>query len=111
MKVQYINEGEYEGTDMTIGKIYEVIGMEADSYRIVNDCNMPFLYDPKQFEIVSNCEPDFWVTKFGEGGERYAYPTTWNHAGFFEDFHDNVTEVVNQFWSEHKSLYGNGANV
>ncbi|MBU2983980.1 hypothetical protein KO528_01335 [Saccharophagus degradans] len=96
---------------MGIDKVYEVIGIEADYYRIIDDSNMPFLYDPNQFEIISSDEPDFWITEIGEDGERYSYPAAWSHAGFFEDFHDNVSSVVSQFWSEYRSLYAASKNV
>ena len=111
MEVRFIKKGEYQGSDMEIGRVYEVIGVEADCYRILNDSNQPLLYNPNQFEIVSSREPDFWVTEYGEDGERYSYPASWSHAGFFEDFHDNVSSVVNQFWSEYRQLYGVNKNV
>ena len=90
MKVLYKERGEYDGPDMEVGKIYEVIGIEADNYRIIDDRNMPYLYDPNQFEVVSSEKPSFWVTEFGEDGEQYSYPKEWIRPGFFEDFHDEV---------------------
>ncbi|GAB6043475.1 hypothetical protein JCM17961_41530 [Endothiovibrio diazotrophicus] len=74
MKVQYLRNGEYQGPDITIGKVYLVIDIEADSYRIINDSQMPYLYDPPQFEIVEYDRPSFWVTEYGEEQEEYSYP-------------------------------------
>jgi hypothetical protein len=111
MKVRYLCKGEYQGPDMTIGKVYVVIGIEADSYRIINDAQMPYLYNPDQFELVDSEKPNFWITEYGENQEEYSYPSSWNAPGFFEDFHDGKKDVVNQFWSECKALYGFGESV
>lgn len=111
MKVRYLHKGEYHGPDMTIGKVYVVIGIEADSYRIINDSQMPYLYDPSQFEMVEFDRPSFWVTEYGEDQEEYSYPSSWNSPGFFEDFHDGIKEVVCQFWAEYEALYGSAKSV
>ena len=96
---------------MTAGKEYTVIGIEADTYRIINDLNDPCLYEPLQCEIVDPTEPNFWVSELGEDGERYAYPLAWNRVGFFEDYHDRIQSVVDQFWQDCKRLYGITNNV
>lgn len=90
---------------MTIGQIYEVIGIEGDDFRIINDENLPYLYDPEQFEIVDLNAPLFWVTEYGEDGERYSYPKEWMDPGFFEDYHDGIEGVKKLFWSVHCELY------
>jgi hypothetical protein len=41
----------------------------------------------------------------GEDGERYAYPECWFEVGFFEDFHDKISEVVERFWKDYARLY------
>jgi hypothetical protein len=106
MKVRYLCEGEYQGPDMTTGKVYVVIAIEADSYRIINDTKMPYLYNPNQFELVESERPGFWVTEYGEEQEEYSYPSLWNTPGFFEDFHNGCKGVINQFRSECEVLYG-----
>ena len=57
MKVRYI--GEYYKTSLLKGKIYEVIRIEKDWYRIIDeDCaddddEYPgYLFPPEEFEIV-----------------------------------------------------------
>ena len=104
--VKYLRKGEYQGSEMTIGKTYEVIGIEGDYYRIVDDSYMPYLYNPNQFEIVDSSRPDFWISGFEEEDEEYSYPKDWGVPGFFEDFHDGVEEVVSKFWSDCEFLYG-----
>lgn len=111
MKVRYLYKGEYQGSDMTIEKIYVVIGIEADSYRIIDDVKMPYLYNPNQFEIIESNRPKFWITEYGEEQEEYSYPSSWGSPGFFEDFHDGNEKVVNQFWVECEMLYGISKSV
>ena len=96
---------------LTIDRIYEVLGIEADTYRMLTDPeskpygNDPVLYDPDCFRIVDPQEPDFWICQYGEDGERYCYPPEWNEVGFFEDYHDGISEVRERFWNLLKSYY------
>jgi len=106
MKVRYLFREENQADDMTIGGGYVVLGIEADSYRILNDENRSYLYNPKQFSIVDAAEPEFWVNEYGEDGERYAYPQAWLKPGFFEDYHDDVEVAKKLFWSVHRTYYG-----
>ena len=92
---------------ITMGKSYQVIGIEADAYRILNDDSDPCLYEPGNFEVVDPHEPKFWESELGSDGERYAYPAAWNSPGFFENFHDKEPTVVAQFWRDHERLFGN----
>ena len=62
----------------------------------------PVLFDPQCFEIIDSQEPDFWLSKFGNEGERYSYPPGWGVPGFFEDWHDGV-KVIRQIFSEQLS--------
>ncbi len=41
---------------------YAVIGIEADSFRIVNDDGEPCLYDHTLFAILDDSEPAFWIS-------------------------------------------------
>jgi hypothetical protein len=50
MKVRWI--GETDIPIITNGKIYEVISVEIDWYRILDDTNDDYLYPPELFEIV-----------------------------------------------------------
>lgn len=50
MKVRYIRETKNGGC--THGKIYDVISVENDWYRIIDDTNEDYLYPPEEFEIL-----------------------------------------------------------
>jgi len=79
------------------GKPYLVIGIEADSYRIVDESCEPYLYESANFEIIDPNEPSFWLSEVGEDGERYSYPEEWFQSGFFEDYFDNVASEKKAF--------------
>jgi hypothetical protein len=100
MKAKFMSDKETANTnypDLTAGHVYDVIGIEADDYRILNDEGQPYLYDHDLFVIVDDQEPADWETEFGEEGERYAYPPELNEPGFFEDFFDGKTEAIVTF--------------
>jgi hypothetical protein len=84
--------------DLSEEQQYFVLGIEADDYRILNDGGKPYLYSPELFNVVDPKEPEDWVTEFGSDGERYAYPTPLNEAGFIEDFFDQKPKQTSIFW-------------
>lgn len=84
--------------DLTLRQLYDVIGIEADDLRILNDGGRPFLYPADLFSLVDAREPSDWITEFGEDGERYSYPPPLNKTGFFEDFFDQKRKAVTTFW-------------
>lgn len=103
MKVLYISDSTDQG--LSFQNEYEVIGLEAGWYRIINDENLPYLYEPKNFHLIDESKPSFWISRLGEDGELYSYPESWLREGFFEDFHDGVQEAVDKFWSEYSKLF------
>lgn len=90
-----VTETQYP--DLTVGRVYPVIGIEADDYRILNDEGQPYLYAHELFTVVDAQEPADWETDYGEEGERYAYPPELNEPGFFEDYFDGKTEAIVAF--------------
>jgi hypothetical protein len=98
MKVRLAIPTAADGTrysSLTLGAEYEVLGIEADRLRLLDDQGEPVLFDPACFEITDSTEPDDWVS-VEEDGVRYAYPPAWGRPGFFEDWHDGVPEVREQ---------------
>ena len=84
--------------DLSQGRPYVVIGIEATDFRLLNDQGRPFLYPARLFRIIDRREPDNWVSEVGEEGERYAYPAPLNSVGFFEDFFDGHKRAVRSCW-------------
>lgn len=52
IKVKYL--GPTKELFLTHGKIYDVISIEKDWYRIIDDSDEDYLYPPDIFEIVNN---------------------------------------------------------
>jgi hypothetical protein len=103
MKVKCIRQASPR---LSVGAVYEVLGIEADDYRILNDAADPCLYDPSNFTVVDATEPAFWISEIGQNGERYCYPREWIVRGFFEDYHDKVGDTVERFAQDYARLYG-----
>jgi len=112
VKVVPIKKKDSDGCFLSLkmGKEYEVLGIEADFYRILNDSdklpygNDPVLFAPDCFRISDSVEPVFWVCEYGDEGERYCYPPEWQRY-FFEDYHEGVQEIRQQFWRDLQRYY------
>ena len=50
MKVRYIKETKNGG--LNNGQIYDVLSVEKDWYRIIDNSDEDYLYPPEEFEIV-----------------------------------------------------------
>ena len=84
--------------DLSPEEPYFVIGIEADDFRILNDCGKPYLYPSRLFEIIDSREPSIWISEYGDDGERYSYPPALHEPGFFEDYFDGKSEALSKFW-------------
>lgn len=84
---------ELDNEKLTIGKIYDVIGLEGEYYRIINDSNEPILYTKELFEIIDSNIPADWIeTKFDD--EIFVEPIETSKPGFYEDFFDDEPNAV-----------------
>jgi hypothetical protein len=108
MKVILRNPHASDGRDfrhsLTVGGEYEVLGIEADYYRLLNDKGEPILYDFQCFDVVDPTEPAFWMSELGNEGERYAYPPGWGVPGFFEAWHDG-NKLVREVFAEQLAFW------
>jgi hypothetical protein len=102
-------DGRVLGT-LTLGKTYQVIGIEGDDYRILDDSGEPILFDPACFDVVDRSEPPFWVS-LNADGLRYAYPPEWLRPGFFEDYHDYKEDVRSEFREQYQRYFGSGGTL
>ena len=85
------------GEGLSPSKEYEVIGIEADDYRILNDDDSPVLYAPELFVATDASEPEEWVKTVGDDDELYAYSPELNAVGFWEDYHDGNEDAIRVF--------------
>lgn len=91
--------------NLSQGSVYEVIGIGSNDFRILDNDNKPYLYRPNLFKIINKNEPDFWITEYGNEGERYSYPKEINKAGFFEDLFDDDIRAKHKFEKVLKHYY------
>src|SRR5436190_911081 len=107
MKVR-CTKSRHDGTrhDLTVGGVYEVIGIESDWYRLLSDAGSPLLFEPQIFEVIDPARPEHWVTRKRDGTE-YAYAPELARPGFFEDLHDGdpkAVKVFNRYLNRHLRL-------
>jgi hypothetical protein len=111
VKVQLTSQETADGGDckaLTIGRVYEVLGIEAEWLRLLNDNREPVLYDPGCFSIVESSEPANWVSVMVDA-VRYAYPPAWGRPGYFEDWHDGVASVRATFAKQLQAWFPDSA--
>lgn len=88
---------EYDYQELEPNKIYEVIGLDHESYRIINDIGEPILYPKALFDVVETIIPDTWVKEeYGED-EYYLDPPELSKPGFYEDYFDGKPEAIKRF--------------
>jgi hypothetical protein len=99
MKVMLESRDAPDGSNywsLTVGLIYEVLGISCDLYRLLDDCDEPILFDPECFKVIDPTEPSHWISRIVDGG-RYANPPKWGEPGFFPDWHNRVIAVRQEF--------------
>ena len=90
---------------LTLGRPYEVLGIECDGYRLLNDCGEPCLFEPECFEVTDPHEPAVWISELGDERERYAYPFGWGVPCSFEAWHDGVDLIRGVFAEQLRAWY------
>ena len=91
---------------LAIGGIYEVIGIEAGDFRIIDDLGSPVLFSPRLFSVIDRSRPTQWRTKIMDGVE-YSYAPELGKPGFFEDYHEDMKKAViafNRYINRHLNL-------
>ncbi len=77
--------------------IYQVLCVEDDMFRLLDDGGEPSLFECHLFEIVDESIPSDWVTQILSCDEKYSGPPRFLKAGYFEDVFDDVEEAVEYF--------------
>ena len=98
MKVK-VKRGAHAGAyrDLSSDRVYAVLGIEADDFRLMNDDGKPFLFPAQMFDVVDPTESGDWVVTYGSDGEKYAYPPALSRVGFFEDYFDGLPAAIAAF--------------
>lgn len=88
---------EYDHQHLEPNKIYNVIGIDDEDYRIINEIGEPILYPKALFDVIESSIPDSWVRQDYEDGEYYIDPPELSRPGFYEDFFDGNPEAIAKF--------------
>ncbi len=82
--------------DLTRGAEYEVLAIEADDLRLMDDLGEPYLFPPALFTVIDSRRPAEWVGKHDDGVE-YASAPELSGLGFFEDYFEGKRSAVRAF--------------
>jgi hypothetical protein len=97
MKIRCLrNTSDGIAHEFTPGAAYEVIGIEAGDFRVIDDSGAPILAPPSLFEVADPARPAQWKSWHQDGAE-YAYAPELARPGFFEDFHEREPSAVREF--------------
>lgn len=89
-----VDESEHRG--LSVGAVYDVVGIDSENFRVIDDNDEPFLYPKDLFEIVDPSIPDGWITETRDD-EKYIDPPEFAEPGFYEDYFDRVEAAVEKF--------------
>ena len=89
-----VDESEHRG--LSAGAVYDVVGLDSENFRLIDDNDQPFLYPKALFEIVDPAIPDDWVTET-QDDEYYVDPPELAMPGFYEAYFDGVEAAVKKF--------------
>jgi hypothetical protein len=88
---------EREHQNLAPGRVYEVIGLDDENYRVVNDAGEPILYPKALFEVTDPTIPQEWVRRDYVDGEYHHDPPEFSDRGFFERYFDGRSREVEIF--------------
>lgn len=71
------------------GMVYDVIGLNWEMYRIIDEGKMPALYPKEYFDVIDPAIPNEWIWKRFEGNTYYADPPELAEPGFFERWYEH----------------------
>ena len=79
---------EFDHQHLTPHEEYMVVGIDHESFRVINDADEPILYPKALFEVVSAHVPADWIRREFGDGEYYWDPPECSLPGFYEDWFD-----------------------
>lgn len=89
---------EYSHEFLSIYKIYDVIEINDEYYRVINERKEPILYPKYLFIVIDSYIPQSWTRHDYEDGEYFIGPPELNKKGFYEDFFDGDQKAISLFW-------------
>jgi hypothetical protein len=90
-------KSDNEFWSLTPGKEYVVIGLDHESYRVLDDKGEPILFPKEGFQVVDHAIPEDWIWDRYSDDEYYAGPTELQLPGFYEDYFEGEPEARKMF--------------
>jgi len=87
---------ESEHRELSVGEVYEVVGLDSASFRVINDKDEPILYPKGLFDVIDPAIPADWITKTVDDVS-YTDPPECAARGFYEDYFDGIQAAVQTF--------------
>ena len=82
------------GKSLSQGKIYPVVEVSDDSYRVIDDRDAPALF-PRSYFLEQFIEPPIdWIKEDFDDREYVATPKELNIPGLIEDYFDYKPEAI-----------------
>ena len=88
---------EYDHQGLSPNRVYPVIGIECEYYRILGDDNSPILYPKCLFTMVDASVPDSWIRWEPSAEECFVRPPEMSERGFWERYFDGDPEAIAKF--------------
>jgi hypothetical protein len=82
---------------LTLGREYVVIGLDHESFRLVDNKGEPILFPKEGLKILDTTIPEDWMWKRYSEDEYYADPPELGRQGFYDDYFDGKAEASKQF--------------
>jgi len=83
--------------NLTPGKMYALVGISQDSFRVLNDNEEPVIYPKNMFDEIDLVIPGDWIWQRYSEDEYCVNPPELASPGFFEDWFDHKSEALTVF--------------
>lgn len=89
---------EFDNQNLVENKIYDVIGISTNYFRVVDEMWEPILYPKYLFDVIDASIPEWWIRKEYSADEYYINPPEFTEPGFYEDYFDGIPEAKDIYY-------------
>jgi hypothetical protein len=89
---------EFNNQNLEPNKVYEVIGITGEYFRVINEASEPILYPKYLFYVIDPTIPGSWIRKDYPDDEYFIDPPELSGSNFdYEDYFDGKPEAKTIF--------------
>ncbi len=78
-------------------KVYDVIGLDDENFRVIDEKGEPILYPKYLFVVIDDFVPSRWIKREYSDGEYFIDPPELSKRGFYEDYFDHKEYAIKLF--------------